>query len=836
MPNNELLIKIKADTKKAVEEIEKLKGEIKEFAKEVQTGDVSLQKSEASLAKFTKRLTQLATAYMSFQAVKGAIGVVADFEQSIAKLGAISGASKDKLEALKQKAEELGKSTMFSASEVAEGMNYLAMAGYKTKDILASIGDVLNLAAIGQTSLAEASDIASNILSGFNLKASETTRVVDVMTATITNANTNIPELGEAMKYVAPQARALGVSLEETAAAIGVLSNAGIKASMAGTGLSTMLLRLSAPTGRAADAIKELGIKLFDANGKFVGLKNALLQFKEKLKGASQEIKAQYLTDIFGIETMKTALTLIDSVDSGYDKLLAKIQKSTGLTKEKVKQMTDTFKMHLKELQSAFEGLLIVVGNDLLPALTKFVEWLTKATADVSNFYKENKELIKVIGELAAALYAVGKTKAVIEAILGAQAVARIVAATKAVGSLKEAFLLLGGAIAKLAKTNALLLALTAAITGVSYALDEWEGRIERLDEATKKVNQSTDDFKKLVADLQAKMDGGKHIKATAEELEKLKERTKEMIRLNARRIQQLSRLYEKGTSDNAALKRQIDELAHRNEILLKIYDKLEHTKPHEGAKKSAQEAANGVRLLTKEERKLQQELKKAQQKEIQGFVRTYRRRLAQHSATIERLRAKEVELNNKIIALKQALVNRLKEIERQRLNAIEDIENKIHNLQLAGASEYERFVDKKRQAEERFAKAKEAIARGDLAQAKRYMSQYEALLSSIANTEIKEGKKVILSKQQAAKVAIAGYQKLKALVNGYYALEKQKAIEAHNQKIRQLQAQLQATKAQLQLELQRLSLEKQMIELLTGKKVSIDTSGALQAIRQLDS
>ncbi len=827
MPNKDLIIEIKANTKQALKEIEELKREIKEFSENVKKGDIDLKRSEETLSSFTKRVTDMAHAYVGFSAVKGVINVVADFEQSIAKLGAISGASRDNLEALKQKAEELGEKTQFSASEVAEGMNYLAMAGYKTKDIMASIGDVLNLAQVGMIDLGRASDIASNILSGFGLSAKETKRVVDVMTATITNANTDIPEMGEAMKMVAPQARSLGISIEETATALGVLADNGLKGTIAGTGLSTMLLRLSAPTGAAADAINELGIKIYDANGKFVGLTNVLKQFKEKMSGMSQEMKVKYMRDIFGIETMKTALTLINSVGNSYDELYKKIANSMGISEKKAKQMTDTFKGHLKELESAFQGLIITIGEQLLPALTDFVKWLTNAIQTGEKFYKENRELINVIAELASTFYALGKAKAVFEAVLGAKAVMEIITAVKAVKTLKEAFILLYGAIAKLSKANAVLLGLSLAIEGVNYAMDKWEERIERLNSATETLNDSNKKFRSLLDELQSHMDfsnNRREIKMTADELDKMKEKVKALMLENTKRINKMTELYKKGTDNNKALEREIDVLIARNKVLMRIYTKLKHTKPFEGAEKSAKSAENEIRKLTKAEKKY-----------IETIKKEYQKRISAHKGMIKRLKAQEKSLTDRIFELQKELNARLRNLENERILAIENIEDRIQNLQMSGASEYQKYVMIKERADKKYALAKQALEKGNFQLAKSYMSEYSSLISQIANKEIKENGRVVLTKKQANNIAIANLKKLESLTKAYYAKEKQEAINAYNNKIRLIKAQLEATREQIKLEVQRLNLEKQMIELLTGKKVTINTTAALNEIKNLD-
>jgi hypothetical protein len=230
-----------------------------------------------------------------------------------------------------------------------------------------------------------------------------------------------------------------------------------------------------------------------------------------------------------------------------------------------------------------------------------------------------------------------------------------------------------------------------------------------------------------------------------------------------------------------------------------------------------------------------QAKLKEKRQKELDEFKRTYESRIKTHENTITQLESKEKDLSDKIVNIQKDLANKLKTLEDERVHTIENIESKIHNIQLSNATDYQKFVDKKRQSEIALSKAKAKLKIGDLQEAKRYMSQYESLVSGLANTEIKENGKVVVSKQQSNQLAINGLKQLEGLENGYFAKKKQEEITLHNQKINQLKAQLEATKAQLQMEVQRLNLEKQLIELTTGKKVDIDTSSALNSIKNLD-
>ena len=816
MQNNDLMIKISADTKKAVKEIEQLKKEIKQFSSDTKKANKSLKEQSNSLTKLKGSIKGVVGAYLGFQAVKSVISTVGDFEQSIAKLHAITGATSTDMDTLKSKAMELGKSTQYSASQVAEGMNYLAMAGYKTNDIMASMNDVLNLATIGQVDLGQASDIASNILSGFGLEAKETARIVDDMTVTITNANTNIPEMGEAMKYVAPQAKALGISVEETSAAIGVLGNAGIKATMAGTGLSTMMVRLAAPVSRGREALKELGIQTYDASGKFLGFTNVLKQFSKKTKSLSQEQKASYYKDIFGIETLKSAMTLIDSVDTSYAELYSKISSSNGASADKVKIMMNTLNGHIKELQSAFEGLILVVGNELLPALTEFAKWLTDVSSGTIDFYKENKELINTVAKLATTFFLLKKSFAIYEALVGAAAVAKMVTFAVEMKELTTVVEILTLAFKRLGMANVVLLGLTAAIVAIDYTFDELNKKYDRTAETTKSLTESTVKFKDILNELDKSLDienGVKSFKLTADELENLKSKTVALIGTNEAKIKQL----QKDNDLTVEQKEMLKSLVNQNKSLHNIYNRLEKQKPYNETTQSAEDAKKAVISLSKEQ------------------IKYYEKRVIAHQKTITKLQGSEQNLANKILKIQQDLHNKLKNLETSRINSIEDINNKIHSINMSGASDYAKYIDTKKQAEIAFNKAKQSLRNGDLSQAKRYMGQYDNLVSSLANKEIKENGRIVVSKKEANATAISGLNKLKSLTNSYYANEKAQAKASANAKLQQLRAQLQATKAQMQLEVQRLNLEKQLVQAVTGKKVDIDTSGAMKSIKSLD-
>ncbi|KEQ11223.1 hypothetical protein GZ77_26555 [Endozoicomonas montiporae] len=301
--------------------------------------------------------------------------VAANFEQSMADLGAISGMTKtsDEFKALEVQAKKLGSTTQYSASESAQAMQYLAMAGFKTNEILEASGDVLNLAAAGNMGLAEAADIASNILSGFNLEASKQASVNDVLANTFTTSNTNLQMLGETMKYVAPVASSVGASIEEVAGMTGLLGNVGIQGSQAGTALRAMFLRLASPTKEAASMLEELGIVTQDADGNLRSMPELLKEMGDSLDGLGSGDKANYLSKIFGTEAVSAVTELMNQANSGgLEDYINSLDKS-GTAANIAASRMDTTQGAIKKLTSAGEGLAIALGSVLLPAVASVV-------------------------------------------------------------------------------------------------------------------------------------------------------------------------------------------------------------------------------------------------------------------------------------------------------------------------------------------------------------------------------------------------------------------------------------------------------------------------------
>jgi TP901 family phage tail tape measure protein len=299
------------------------------------------------------------------------IKLAADFEQGMANVGAVVGATQKEMQQLTGQARHLGRTTMFSATEAAEGMQFLAMAGFKTKQIMASMPGMLNLAAAGNTELAETADIASNIMSGFNLKASEMNRIGDVLAKTFTNSNTDLQQLGEAMKYAAPTAAALGVSLEETASVMGFLGNAGIQGSMAGTAVSKMLSSLAAPASEGAKILADLNIQTQDMEGNLRPLGSVMADFEESLVDLGTAQKAAAVKAVFGERALKSMLNVLGKGNTAkIGKFTEMLKKAGGTAAEVAKKRLNTFWGKAKILGSALQDIGITLGNVFIPVLS----------------------------------------------------------------------------------------------------------------------------------------------------------------------------------------------------------------------------------------------------------------------------------------------------------------------------------------------------------------------------------------------------------------------------------------------------------------------------------
>ena len=327
-----------------------------------------------------------------------------DFDDTMRKVKATSGATGNEFNQLRTKALQMGRDTKFTASESAEAMNYMALAGWDTKDMLNGIGGVMNLAAASGEDLASVSDIVTDNLTAFGMKAKDSTHFADVLAQTSSKANTDVRGLGEAFKYAAPVAGALGYTVEDTSIAIGLMSNAGIKGEKAGTALRTMFTNLAKPTKAMKEEMDRLGISITDSNGEMLPMRDVMDQLRTKMGGLSKDQQAAAASTIFGKEAMSGALAVINASDEDYKKLTKSIDGSNGASKRMANEMEGGIGGAMRKMKSAIESLAISLGDALAPMLYKVATWVTKLANKFSNLPTGVQKTIAVVGLLVAAI------------------------------------------------------------------------------------------------------------------------------------------------------------------------------------------------------------------------------------------------------------------------------------------------------------------------------------------------------------------------------------------------------------------------------------------------
>lgn len=348
------------------------------------------------------------------------VKIAADFESAMSKVGAVAGLDKSSaaFQALTATARDLGATTAWSASQSAEGMQYLAMAGFKSNQIIAAMPGMLDLASAGAIDLGSAADIASNILSGFGLPAEQMGRLGDVMVNTFTSSNTDLRMLGETMKYVAPVASGLGVSVEQAAAMVGKLGDIGIQGSQAGTSLRAVLTSLAAPSGEAGKALKRLGVATRDSQGNLRDMPTVLAEMNAALAGMGTADRAAIIKRVFGTEAMTAATELLSQAGSGALQEYARSLEQSGSAARVAREQNDNLKGDLVQLSSASEGLAISVGEMLRPAMRWTAQTMTTLATGVRTLVERFPGLSQALVLATAA--AVGLKVAMLGARFGA--------------------------------------------------------------------------------------------------------------------------------------------------------------------------------------------------------------------------------------------------------------------------------------------------------------------------------------------------------------------------------------------------------------------------------
>lgn len=399
--------------RRLVREISATENSLKNLTKEMKNfGSVSAQQIAAAGEKMQdvggkvegvgKKLLPVTGAVVGLGVA--AVKTAADFDAAMSQVAAVSGASGEDLERLRKKAREMGEQTKFSASEAAEAMNYMAMAGWKTEDMLNGIEGIMSLAAASGENLGSVSDIVTDALTAFGLSAADAGHFSDVLAQASSNANTNVGMMGSTFQKVAPVAGALGYSVEDMSLAIGLMANASIKAEVAGTSLKTALANMAKPTDAQAAAMKQYGISLTNADGTMKSFGEVVNNLRSSLGGLSEAEQVAAASTIFGKESFAGMLAIVNASDADFNKLTDAVYNCDGAAKNMADTMQDNLPGQLEILKSQLDELAISVGEILMPVIRDIVTHLQNFMDKLNGMSEEQQKTVVVIGLLAAAL------------------------------------------------------------------------------------------------------------------------------------------------------------------------------------------------------------------------------------------------------------------------------------------------------------------------------------------------------------------------------------------------------------------------------------------------
>ncbi|UZW13191.1 phage tail tape measure protein [Clostridium pasteurianum] len=499
--NSQVTQNISVRVKELTEEYNDKQKAVEANAKSINTYTVSMNRAEAELSKFQGELNKttnelnksnsgwlkasekLEAGSKSFKAIgEGAnnagnkilgitaplvgVGVAAakvgmDFDSQMSRVKAISGATGDEFQKLRSQAMQLGADTAFSSKEAAEGMENLASAGFNTNEIMAAMPGMLDLAASSGEDLANSSDIAASTLRGFGIEAGQAGHVADVLAKNASATNAAVADTGEAMKYIAPVAHAMGMSLEETTAAIGIMANAGIKGSQAGTTLRGALSRLASPSKEAAGWMKEIGFQAFDSQGKMLPLNELIGRLQKSTSKLTDEQKQNAIATIFGQEAMSGMISLVQAGPQQLNDLTKSLKSSNGAAKDMANTMQDNAKSSIEQMMGSLETAGIKLADNFAPTIKSVADTVGRLADAFGNLDPSTQKMIinatlatvavggtlKVVGGLAGSI---GNVLGLLGKFSGALGTARVAAqgATMAAGAAQAATAGVGAATA----------------------------------------------------------------------------------------------------------------------------------------------------------------------------------------------------------------------------------------------------------------------------------------------------------------------------------------------------------------------------------------------------
>lgn len=449
------LAEIEAELKNVNAEL--AKAPFDEYAEKASKVGGTITKAGESLLPLTTGLTGLGAA---------AVKITADFDQQMSKVSAISGATGGDFDSLRDKAREMGAKTKFSATESAEAMEYMAMAGWETKDMLNGIDGIMNLAAASGEDLATTSDIVTDALTAFGLTAQDSAHFSDILAAASSSANTNVSMMGETFKYAAPVLGSMGYTAEDAALAIGMMANSGIKSSQAGTALRGAMTNLAKPTDTVAGAMEKYNISLTDNSGRMLSLRELMVQLRTNLGGLSKAEQAAAATALFGKNAMSGMLAVINGSDKDFKKLENAIDNCDGTSEQMANTMNDNLSGQITILMSQLQELAISFGDMLVPTIREVAGHVQDFVDKLNSMDEGQRQTILRIGLVVAALgpMLIGIGKVITATGTISKALGKVAAGFANVGGVSGVFT---KALAAITSPAAIVVAAIAAITAV---------------------------------------------------------------------------------------------------------------------------------------------------------------------------------------------------------------------------------------------------------------------------------------------------------------------------------------------------------------------------------
>ena len=549
-----------AKTEKSIEDYNK---QLEELPENMEDTSEAAEKASEGFTVFKAALADLvadgirATISALKDLAQEAIQVGMSFESEMSKVGAISGASAEEIGQLTDKAKELGESSVFSASEAASAFEYMAMAGWKTEDMLSGVQGIMDLAAASNEDLATTSDIVTDALTAMGYAAKDAGRLADVMASASSNSNTNVALMGKTFQYVAPLVGALGYNMEDTAVAIGLMANAGIKGEKSGTALRSVLNRLSAPPKECAEEMEKLGISLTDSEGNMKSLRTVMTDLRGAFSKLSETEQTAAAKHIAGAEAMSGLLAVVNASDQDFQKLTVAINNSEGAASKMAETMTDNVGGKLTLLKSKIEGIMIKLFERASGSMKKGIETVGKALDqvdwnkvgdEVGKFAEKAAEMFSYIISNSSQIISVLKTiGTVFGAIFVAQKISATVSAIQtfitAVKGAGTAAQLLSSALGALGISMSALpvIAVAAGIAGLYAYTKKQEAETRALikanygltDSQKKVIDAAHESAEALKAANEARKEEGKGIDLQYDKLAQLKDQYNGLIDKN---------------------------------------------------------------------------------------------------------------------------------------------------------------------------------------------------------------------------------------------------------------------------------------------------------------